>query len=140
MVDNYIRYAYAMSCFVYGVNMRMSNQDKDFLFNSDACISLFNDQQEYTQENRELLIQYVNFLYDLYVCWNKMAENSYEVRSRNGYPAYAASSYLLDDIPGVVFKGSAEFGNCEFPKYPEFVDTNWLDESTFNTLVYKEEA
>ena len=135
-----MRYAYAMSCFVCGVNMRMTDQDKDFLFNSDACISLFNDQQEYTQENRELLIQYVDFLYDLYACWNKMAENSYEVRSRNGYPAYAASSYLLDDIPGVVFKGGAEFGNCEFPKYPEFVDTNWLDESTFNTIVYKEEA
>jgi hypothetical protein len=93
-----------------------------FLFNQEYTVELDASEEDEDQEEKNLMKKYVDFFYDLYAMWNKMAANATFVGSSNGCKLTNIITWLLDDIPGVELSGSNEFKNCIFPKYPGFND------------------
>lgn len=86
----------------------------DFLFDKTIYYRWLDEEHD-----KQLLKRYVDFMYDFYVMQQQLSINSDNIRASLPYTLDFAtySTYLLDDLPGMVVKGD-EFANCTFPNYP----------------------
>ena len=98
-------------------------------------VELLNDEQSYTQEVQNQLSDFIEFLYGLYTCWNRMSQNAQPIWELNNYPKKALITYLLDDVPGMIV-GAGDFQNCKFPFYPGYQRGQIVTDDDLRSLIY----
>ena len=101
-------------------------------------VELLHDEQSYTEEVQHQLSDFIEFLYDLYACWNQMSKNAQPIWELNYYPKNALTTYLLDDVPGMIV-GEGDFQNCKFPFYPGYQRGQIVTAGDINSLIYQGE-